>query len=38
MAANAKVVGELAYRAGDGPILTVPHGPVEMKWPKTVPC
>ena len=31
MAANAKVIGELAYRAGDGPLLTIPRGPVEVQ-------
>ena len=31
MAANAKVVGELEYRAGDGPLLRVPPGPVEIE-------
>lgn len=31
MAANAKVVGELEYRAGDGPVLTVPPGAVEIE-------
>ena len=31
MAANAKVVGELEYRAGDGPVLTIPPGPIEIE-------
>jgi hypothetical protein len=31
MAANAKVVGDLEYRAGDGPMLTIPRGPVEIE-------
>lgn len=30
MSANAKVTGELAYRAGDGPVLMIPVGPVEI--------
>ncbi|WP_077002899.1 hypothetical protein [Variovorax sp. KK3] len=30
MTANAKVVGKLEYRAGDGPLVTVPVGPVEI--------
>jgi hypothetical protein len=31
MAANAKVVRELEYRAGDGPVLTIPPGAVEIE-------
>jgi len=31
MAANAKVVGKLEYRAGDGPVLTIPPGPIEIE-------
>lgn len=31
MAANAKIVGRLEYRAGDGPVLMIPPGPVEIE-------
>jgi len=30
MAANAEVKGSVEYRAGDGPLIEVPRGPVEV--------
>ena len=30
MAANAMVKGEVNYRAGDGPMIRIPEGPVEV--------
>ena len=30
MAANAEVKGTVEYRAGDGPLIEVPRGPVEI--------
>jgi hypothetical protein len=30
MAANAQVNGVLEYRAGDGPLIQIPVGPVEV--------
>jgi hypothetical protein len=31
MAANAKVTGDVEYRAGDGPMLLIPRGPIEVQ-------
>ena len=31
MAANAQVTGIVEYRAGDGPLITIPQGPVEVQ-------
>lgn len=31
MAANAKVTGKVEYRAGDGPMIAIPEGPVEIR-------
>jgi hypothetical protein len=31
MAANAQVNGEVEYRAGDGPMIAIPKGPVEVR-------
>lgn len=30
MSANANVTGEVEYRAGDGPLIQIPKGPVEV--------
>jgi hypothetical protein len=30
MPANAQVIGEVEYRAGDGPLIQIPKGPVEI--------
>ncbi|VTU29043.1 hypothetical protein H4CHR_02325 [Variovorax sp. PBS-H4] len=30
MAANAMLKGEVNYRAGDGPMIRIPEGPVEV--------
>lgn len=30
MAANATVTGEVEYRAGDGPLILIPKGPIEV--------
>ncbi|VTU16303.1 hypothetical protein [Variovorax sp. PBL-E5] len=31
MAANAQVTGKVEYRAGDGPMLRIPEGPIEVE-------
>ena len=31
MAANAKVTGNVEYRAGDGPLILIPQGPIEIQ-------
>ncbi|EJL75047.1 hypothetical protein ACCC97_27020 [Variovorax sp. Varisp85] len=31
MAANAKVTGNVEYRAGDGPLILIPQGPIEVE-------
>jgi len=31
MAANAEVKGKVEYRAGDGPLIEVPCGPVQVE-------
>ncbi|VTU24114.1 hypothetical protein H6CHR_02127 [Variovorax sp. PBL-H6] len=31
MGANAMVKGEVNYRAGDGPMIRIPEGPVEVE-------
>jgi hypothetical protein len=31
MAANAKISGKVEYRAGDGPLIRIPEGPVEVE-------
>lgn len=31
MAANAKVTGDVEYRLGDGPMLLIPRGPIEIQ-------
>ncbi len=31
MAANAKVTGNVEYRAGDGPLILIPQGPIEIE-------
>ena len=31
MAANAEITGEVEYRAGDGPLIGIPHGPCEVE-------
>ncbi|RZL86983.1 MAG: hypothetical protein EOP82_28135 [Variovorax sp.] len=30
MAANATVKGDVEYRAGDGPLIRIPEGPIEV--------
>jgi hypothetical protein len=30
MAANARVTGKVEYRAGDGPLIPIPPGPIEV--------
>lgn len=30
MPANAKVTGVVEYRAGDGPLIRIPEGPIEV--------
>ncbi len=30
MPANAKVTGDVEYRAGDGPLILIPLGPIEV--------
>ncbi len=30
MSANAQVVGVVEYRAGDGPLIRIPEGPIEV--------
>jgi len=30
MPANARVIGKVEYRAGDGPLIEIPQGPVEV--------
>ena len=32
MAANATVKGEVEYRAGDGPLIRIPEGPIEVNF------
>lgn len=31
MPANAKVTGDVEYRAGDGPLILIPQGPIEVQ-------
>lgn len=31
MPANAKVTGNVEYRAGDGPLILIPQGPIEVE-------
>jgi hypothetical protein len=31
MAANARVKGKVEYRAGDGPLISIPHGLLEVQ-------
>ncbi len=31
MAANARVKGKVEYRAGDGPLISIPEGPIEVQ-------
>ncbi|SCK26696.1 hypothetical protein VAR608DRAFT_2185 [Variovorax sp. HW608] len=31
MAANARVKGNVEYRAGDGPLIAIPEGPLEVQ-------
>lgn len=31
MPANAKVTGVVEYRAGDGPLIRIPTGPIEIQ-------
>ena len=31
MAANAKVTGNVEYRAGDGLLILIPQGPIEVE-------
>ncbi|MEJ8810745.1 hypothetical protein WKW77_06675 [Variovorax ureilyticus] len=31
MAANARVKGTVEYRAGDGPLIAIPEGPLEVQ-------
>ncbi|MDM0107038.1 hypothetical protein QTH97_18980 [Variovorax sp. J22R24] len=31
MPANAQVVGKVEYRAGDGPSIVIPPGPIEVQ-------
>ena len=31
MPANAQVVGNVEYRAGDGPSIVIPPGPIEVR-------
>ena len=31
MAANARVKGKVEYRAGDGPLICIPEGPLEVQ-------
>lgn len=31
MAANARVKGNVEYRAGDGPLISIPEGPLEVQ-------
>ncbi|MDM0021922.1 hypothetical protein [Variovorax saccharolyticus] len=31
MPANARVKGSVEYRAGDGPLITIPEGPLEAQ-------
>lgn len=31
MPANAQVVGKVEYRAGDGPSIVIPEGPIEVQ-------
>ena len=31
MPANAKVTGDVEYRAGDGPLILIPPGPIEVQ-------
>lgn len=31
MPANANVTGDVEYRAGDGPLILIPQGPIEVE-------
>jgi hypothetical protein len=31
MPANAQVTGDVEYRAGDGPLILIPQGPIEVE-------
>lgn len=31
MPANARVTGTVEYRAGDGPLIAIPQGPIEVQ-------
>jgi hypothetical protein len=31
MPANAQITGDVEYRAGDGPLILIPQGPIEVE-------